>query len=119
MATETSGAAGPGSVEALKRVKATETEWDARLKAAREASESTLHRLRDESDAAVKAAETEGERDRAERVERARAEAAGMSAQILADGQKAAEAAARGEGRRPADKKDAILPVVLGSFGKD
>lgn len=119
MATQTSGAAGSGSVEALKRVKATETEWDARLKAAREESEATLRRLREQSEAAVKAAQAEGERERAERVERARVEAAGMSAAIVAEGQKAAEAAARGEGRGPADKKEAILSVVLGSFGKD
>jgi len=106
-------------VEALKRVKATETEWDARLKAAREESEVALRRSREEAEAAVKAAETEAERERTDRVEHARVEAAGLAAAIVAEGQKAAELAARGEGRRPADKKDAILAVVLGSFGKD
>ena len=119
MVTETTELASPASVEALKRVKAAEAEWDARLTAARTESEATLRTLRAEADAAVKAAHAEGERERAERLERARVEAAGMAAAILADGQKAAEAAARGEGRRPADKKDAILSVVLGSFAKD
>jgi len=119
MATGTSGAAAPGSVEALKRVKATETEWDARLGAARTESETALRRLKEEADAAVKAAEGEAERTRTDRVEHARVEAAGLAGAIVAEGQKAAETAARGEGRRPADKKDAILAVVLGSFGKD
>jgi len=119
MATETSGSTAPGSVEALKRVKATEAEWDARLSAARTESETTVRRLKDEADAAVKAAEAEAERTRTDRIERARVEAAGLAAAILVDGQKAAEAAARGEGRHPADRKDAVLAAILGSFGKD
>ena len=119
MGTEAVGAAAPGSVEALKRVKAVETEWETRLASARAEAEASVRRLREESDAAVKAATEDAERDRTDRVERARVEAAGLAGAIVADGQKSAEAAARGEGRRPADKKDEILAVVLGSFGKD
>jgi len=111
--------AAPGSVEALKRVKATETEWDARLSAARQDTETTLERLRADAEAAVRAAEVESDRQRTERVERARAETATEAEALVAEGRTAAASAARGEGRRPADKKDAILGVVLGSFGKD
>jgi vacuolar-type H+-ATPase subunit H len=119
MATTTVGAAAPASVAALKRVKATEAEWDARLKAAREEAAATIRRLRDDGDVALKAAEAEADRERTVRLEHARAETTGEAEAIVAEGRRAAERAALGEGRRPSDKKDAILDVVLGSFGKD
>jgi vacuolar-type H+-ATPase subunit H len=119
MATETSGASESGSIEALKRVKSVETEWDARLSAGRAATEVELRQLREAADAAVKAAQAEADRERTSRLERARAETATGAEAIVAEGRRAAELAARGEGRRPQDKKDAILDVVLGSFGKD
>jgi vacuolar-type H+-ATPase subunit H len=119
MAAEATGVASPGSVEALKRVKAAETEWESRLATARKEAEVTLGRLAEEADAAVKAVRAEVERERTERIEHARVEAAGMAAAIVAEGEKDAETAARGEGRRPADKKDAILAAVLGGFAKD
>jgi len=106
MAPETAVTAPSGSVEALKRVKSTE-------------NEATLRRLREEADGAVKAAQAEADRHRTERIEKAQAEIAAEADAIVADGRKAAESATRGEGRRTSDKKDAILDVVLGSFGKD
>jgi len=111
--------AGTGSIEALKKVKATEVEWDGRLAAARGETEKLLLQLRDESAAAVKAAELAAERDRTARVEQARVETAAAAAAILADGEKAAAKAERAEGRRPADKRDAVLDAVLGAFGKE
>jgi vacuolar-type H+-ATPase subunit H len=119
MTTAVSGASVAGSVEALKRVKATETEWDARLSAARQESEAMLRRLKDEADAALKAAQAEADRERTARLERARVATSAEAEQIVAEGRTAADAAARGEGRRPSEKKAAILDVVLGSFGKD
>lgn len=119
MATQTADAAAPGSVDALKRVKAAEAEWDARVSAARTESETTLRQLREESDAAVKGALAEAEQVRSARLDQARAEVTSEVDAIVSEGEKAAELAARGEGRRPADKKDAILDAVLGSFGKD
>jgi len=119
MAPETAVTAPSGSVEALKRVKSTENEWDTRLSAARTENETTLRRLREEADGAVKAAQAEADRHRIERIEKAQAEIAAEADAIVADGRKAAESATRGEGRRTSDKKDAILDVVLGSFGKD
>lgn len=119
MATETAGPSVSGSVEALKRVKAVENEWNARLTTAREVTDVELTHVREEADEAVRAAEAAAERERTDRVERARAETAAEAEAIVAEGRKAAALAAAGEGRRPADKKDAILDVVLGSFGKD
>jgi vacuolar-type H+-ATPase subunit H len=119
MVVTTSGAVTPGSLEALKLVKATETEWETRVTGAREEAGATLRRLRDEGDAAVKAAEEEVERQRVARLDAARAEVASEVETILAEGRTAAEHAAHNEGRRPMDKKDALLETVLGSFGKD
>jgi vacuolar-type H+-ATPase subunit H len=119
MATATPGTTATGSIEALKRVKATETEWDARLSAARQETEATMRRLRDEADAAVKAVQAEADKERTTRLERARVATAADAEAIVAEGRAAADTAARGEGRRAADKKDEILAVVLGSFGKD
>ncbi len=119
MAPEPPVNASSGSVEALKRVKSTENEWVARLTAARTENEATLRRLREEDEAAVRAAQAEVDRQRTERIEKARAEIAAEAEAILTEGRTAAENAARGEGRGTSDKKDAILDVVLGSFGKD
>jgi vacuolar-type H+-ATPase subunit H len=119
MAVTTVGASAPDSVEALKRVKATENEWDTRLNAARRDADETLERMRAEADAALKEAQMEADRDRVARVVQARTETETEAEAIVAEGRKAAERALAGEGRRPADKKDAILDIVLGSFGKD
>jgi len=119
MGAATAGASSPDSVEALKRVKATENEWEARLTSARRDTDTTLERLRTEAAAAVKEAQMTADRDRVARVVEARTETETEAREILAEGQKAAEQALHGEGRRPADKKDAILAIVLGSFGKE
>ncbi len=119
MATAAAPGADLGSIEALKRVKATETDWELKLRAARGQAEEALQRLRADADAAVKAAQAAADADRAAKLEAARAEADREAAGIVAEGQKAAEAAARGEGKRPADKKDAILAAVLAGFQKD
>jgi len=119
MAVTTVGASAPDSVEALKRVKAAEDEWDARLSATKRNVDETLTRLRAEAAAAVKEAQIDAGRDRVARVVQARTETEAEAEAILVEGRKAAEQALVGEGRRPADKKDAILDIVLGSFGKD
>jgi vacuolar-type H+-ATPase subunit H len=119
MAEEVSGNGTTGSVEALKRVKAAETEWESRVSTARQEAEDSLQKLREESEAAIKAAQAEAERERTERLERARTEIASEAETILTTGQTAAAVALRGEGRRPTDKKGEILDTVLGSFKKD
>jgi vacuolar-type H+-ATPase subunit H len=108
-----------GSIEALKRVKATESDWELKLRAARGAAAETIERLRNDCEAAVKAAQAAADGERARAVQAARAEADQEAAGILAEGTKVAEAAARGEGKRPADKKDKILGAVLAGFSKD
>ncbi len=108
-----------GSIDALKRVKATEADWELKLRLAQVASDEALARLRTESAAAVKAAQASADAERGQAVQAARDEADREAAEILADGTRAAEVAARGEGKQPTDKKDAILAVVLAGFTKD
>ena len=108
-----------GSIDALKRVKETESDWELRLRAARGAAEEALQRLRTESETAVKSAQAAAEGERALAVQAARVAAEQEAAEIFAAGTRAAEAAARGEGKRPADKKDATLGAVLAGFLKE
>ena len=105
-----------GSIDALKRVKATETEWETSLRVARGAAEEGLQRLRDESEATVKAAQAEADSERARAVQAARAEAEREAAEILAAGTRVAEAAAQGQGKGAADRRNAILAAVLAGF---
>ncbi len=108
-----------GSIDALKRVKATESDWELRLRAARGTATEAVQRARDESEAAVKAAQAAADAERAEAVRAARAEADRLAAEILAEGKRAAEVASRGEGKRAADQQDAILAAVLAGFVPD
>ena len=119
MPAAATGPAAPDSFEALKRVKAAETEWDAKLTAARSGFAAELERQRDDSDAAIKAAQVAADRTRAQAVQKARDAAEREAMQIVADGKRAAEQAASGAGKRPADRKDEILAVVLAAFAGD
>jgi len=119
MAVTAAPAGAPDSIQALKRVKATESEWDTRLASAKRESEAALERLRTEAAAAVRDGQTAADHDRVARVVQARTETEAQAAAILAEGKTAADDALRGEGRGPAEKRDAILAIVLGSFGKD
>jgi vacuolar-type H+-ATPase subunit H len=104
------------ALDAVKRVKATETEWDEKLRYARARSEAALLRAREEADAAAKAVarELEGEKTRA--LERARADADLEAHDILAEGDSAAERAGSEEGKRPAEMREKILRALLGSL---
>ncbi|MGI0071850.1 MAG: hypothetical protein ACRECT_07310 [Thermoplasmata archaeon] len=108
-----------GSIDALKRVKATEADWELRLRTARGAAEEAVERLRAESEAAVRTAQAEADAERARTVQAARDEADRAAAEIVAEGTRVAEVAARGVGKRPADRADAIVAVVLTGFQKD
>jgi len=119
MAAATAGASAPDSIEALKRLKAAENEWEARLTSAQRDTDATLERLRTEAAAAVKEAQMAADQERVARVVASRTATEAEAQGIVADGEKAAEQALHGEGRRPADKKDAILAIVLGAFGKE
>jgi uncharacterized membrane protein YqiK len=93
------------TVEALRRVKAVEAEWDAKLRAAREAT--------------VKAVASEIEGERARRLEAARAASEAEAETIRREGAKEAEALRSGKDRRSSDRDDAIVAAVLGPFVGD
>jgi colicin import membrane protein len=105
-----------GSIEALRRVKEAEAEWELKLRAARGQSQAAIEALRSESDNAVKQAQVLADGVRANAVLQAKQEAEREAAEILKSGVKAADAAALGKGKNPADKKDAILAAVLAGF---
>jgi vacuolar-type H+-ATPase subunit H len=111
--TEAAGSTS-GSLDAVKLVKATEAEWEAKIAAARKAGEASLAQLRDAAAAAVAAARADAERERTRSVETARASADAEAALIVTDGQSAAQKDATG--RRPRDRKAAVLNAVLGDL---
>lgn len=108
-----------GSIDALKRVRAAETEWEQKVTAAKQDAGEEIARLKTSADDAVKAAQAAAEQQRTAKVQAARSEADREAIVILADGAKAADAAAEGEGKHPADKADAILAAVLAGFTSD
>jgi vacuolar-type H+-ATPase subunit H len=108
-----------GSIEVLKRVRSTETEWDQKLVTARREAEETLARLREETQTAVKTAQSDAEVARTRALARARAEVEREVSAILSEGERAAQEAARPEGKRPQDRRDEVLARVLGPFAKD
>jgi vacuolar-type H+-ATPase subunit H len=108
-----------GSIDALKRVRAAETEWEQKVTAAKQDAGEAIAELRTAADEAVRAAQADAEAKRAAKVQAARSEADREAVVILAEGAKAADAAAQGEGKRPADKADAILGAVLAGFTSD
>jgi vacuolar-type H+-ATPase subunit H len=114
-----SGRTDIGTIDALKRIKAAEAEWDEKIARAREDAAAQLRRLGEESDAMVKAAHAEAESTRTLAVQRARANADHEAAAIVAEGAEVATAAARGAGKRPADRAAEVLAAVLGSFRAD
>ena len=120
MAAESASNAEPtGSIEALKRVRAAETETDERVRAAKAAADATVRSLSEEAAAAIKAAQVAADAARAAELERARADADRGAAAIVAEGEQAAEAALHTEGKRPADRRPEILATVLSGFWTD
>jgi vacuolar-type H+-ATPase subunit H len=109
----------PQTVEALRRVKAVEAEWEAKLRSAREETEQAVRRARDEAEATVKAVQTEVEREHARRLEAAAAAADSEASAIRADGETAAAKIRGGQGRRAADRADEIVAAVLGPFASE
>jgi vacuolar-type H+-ATPase subunit H len=107
--------AGP-SVDAVKLVKAAETEWEEKTAAARTAAQAAVAQLREEAEVAVAAARAQVELERARTVETARASAEVEAATIVTAGEVAAQREGSGEGRRPADHRPEILAAVLGNL---
>lgn len=114
--------AAPGdaeTVEVLRRVKAVEAEWEAKLRGAREEAERTVRRARDEAEATLKAVGAEVEGERARRLEGAQASSEAEAEAIRREGAKAADALRSGKDRRVSDRDDAIVAAVLGPFALD
>jgi vacuolar-type H+-ATPase subunit H len=107
------------TVEALRRLKAVEAEWEAKLATARAATAQGLQLAKDEAEATVKAVAAELESERASRLEAARAAAEREAEAIVRTGAQEAEAIRSGKGKRPADQQDAIVAAVLGPFSHD
>jgi vacuolar-type H+-ATPase subunit H len=106
----------PASVDAVRLVKAAETEWEGKTAAARNAAETSLARLNEEAEAAVAAARTQAELSRTRTVEAARASADAEATAIVTAGESAARSDSAGAGRRPADRRTEILAAVLGDL---
>ncbi len=105
-----------GAIDALKRVRASEIDWDQRVTAAKQAAAEEIAQQRAAADAAVKSAQAAADQERAQKVQEARSDADRRAIAILADGAQAADVAARGEGKQPSDHADAILSAVLAGF---
>ena len=106
----------PLSVESLKQLKATETEWDEKLKQVREEGERTLARLREAADLAVREARLQADRDREAAVVAARSRIAAEADKIQEEGRRAAESIDREKSRDVRSLRSEILDAVLGPF---
>ena len=110
------GPADTATIDALKRIKLTETEWEEKVALARREAEAGLKRLREETDARLAAARAEAEAERTRTLEKSRAEADGEAAKIVAEGERAAQKATEGADKGVSARKDEVLAVVLGGF---
>ncbi len=108
-----------GTVEALKRVKATEAEWETAVAQARAHRDAALRADTDAAARAVQAAQAQVERDRTEAVQAARTEGDAEAARVLAEADKTATAAARDDPDALEARRTAILAAVLGRFLSD
>lgn len=115
----TSSSGDAETVQVLRQIKEAETEWDTELRKAHEEAEQAVRRARDEADATVKAVTAEVEGERAHRLEAARAACDAEIEVIRREGADAAEALRAGKERRPTDRRDEIIAVVLGPFSGD
>jgi len=112
-------AADVATVEALRRLKAVEAEWEAKLTTARAATAQGIQLAENEAEATVKAVAAELESDRARQLEAARVAADREAEAIVRGGEQEAEAIRSGKGKRPADRADEIVAAVLGPFVRD
>ena len=107
------------TVQALRRVKAVEEEWEARLREARKDAEQAVLRTREEAEATLRAVSAELESERTHRLEAARASSEREAEAVLREGVKAADAVRVEKGKRPPGRDEEIVAMVLGSFQSD
>ncbi len=113
------GPADTATIDALKRIKLAETEWEEKVAAARRDAEASGKRLKEETETLLAQARTEAEAERSRTIERARTAADAEAAQIVAEGERAAKAATEGAGKGVAARKNDVLAVLLGGFQGD
>lgn len=105
-----------GSVDALRQLKAIESEGAARLAALKAEGERTLATVRQEAEAAVLQARLVAEKEAEDNVQKAR-EAAELEAQLLlAQGERAASEVRSRPASRVTDKQEELLAAILSGF---
>ena len=118
-AATASGPADTATLDALKRIKLAETEWEEKIATARRESETALRQLKEETDAQLTAARAQAEAERTRTLETARAGADAEAAQIVTEGEHAARQATEGTGKGVAARKNEVLAVVLSGFQRE
>lgn len=116
--SETPGSSEQPTIDALRRIKAAEEEWEAKLSGARAEKERAIADARSGADAAVKAVASELEKDRGRALETAGAAAEAEARDLLAAGETDAARARSGK-KKLADRKEEVLRAVLGEFTSD
>ena len=107
------------TLDALKRIKLAETEWEGKIAAARRDAETATKRIKEESEAVLASARAQAEAERVQTLDKARTDADREASRIVAEGEQAARAATEGAGKNVTARRDEILAVVLGGFRED
>jgi len=114
-----SNAPGPvpsNSVDELRRLKDVETEWEAKLAAAKTAAQERLVKAREAAEAAVHAARAEVERVREFTLASARAAAQKEAEKAMAQGRQQADAIASDSPKSLGRVQEKLLKAVLRGF---
>ncbi len=110
-------AASPSApVESLRRVRATEIDWEQRLTEFREEAQRGLTRLREQSEVLVRTARIEVERRREASVAAARARAEQEAQAILSKGQAEADRILSAPLPEPRRLQSDLLEILFGEF---
>ncbi len=103
-------------VESLRRVRATEIDWEQRLTEFREEAQRVLTRLREQNEVLVRTARTEAERRREASVVAARARAEQEAQAVLSKGQAAADRIRSAPLPERQRLQSGVLELLFGEF---
>jgi len=118
-ASATATGADGATVEVLRRVKAVESEWELKLRAARGEADEAVRRAREEADATVKTVAAGAETERTRRLETGRAAAEKEAEAIVREGAAAAGRLRTNKGKGPADRSAEVVAAALGPYARD
>ena len=107
------------SVEALRRLKEVETEWEAKLSAARAAAEKRIQLARDSAEALVTKVRPEVERQRETVLSTARSAAQSEADRIVRDGEAKARETMEVSAKLSPTARSKVLATVLAGFQSD